>query len=65
MNDNIIRILLLVILIFDVSQLVDGVDASNKENIDPTETDDWLHRDDSFHAKNIDDELISNQLPGN
>jgi hypothetical protein len=49
-----------------VSQLVDGEDASNKENMDPNETeDDWLHRNDSINANNIDDELISNQLKGN
>jgi hypothetical protein len=48
-----------------VSYLVDGVDASNKENMDPNEIDDWLHRNDSIHANNIDDKLISNQLPGN
>jgi hypothetical protein len=29
-------------LIFDVSRLVDGQDASNKENMDPNEIDDWL-----------------------
>jgi hypothetical protein len=52
-------------LIFHVSQLVDGENASNKENMNPNETDDWLHRNDSFHANNIDDEIISNQLPGN
>ena len=46
-----------------MSQLVDGQDASNKENMDPTETDDWLHRNDSLHAINIDD--ISNWLSGN
>jgi hypothetical protein len=43
--------------------LVDGHDASNKENMDPNETDDWLHRNDSLHANNIDD--ISNWLTGN
>ena len=52
-------------LLCDVSQLVDGEDASDKENIDPNETDDWLHRNDLIHANNIDDEPISNQLPGN
>jgi hypothetical protein len=44
-------------------QLVDGQDTPNKENVDPNETDDWFHRNDSFHAKNVDD--ISNQLSGN
>ena len=53
------------LLICAVSQLVDGVDASNKENMDLNETNDWLHRNDSIHANNIDDELISSQLPGN
>jgi hypothetical protein len=43
--------------------LVDGHDASNKENMDPNETDDWLHRNDSLHANHIDD--ISNWLTGN
>jgi hypothetical protein len=52
-------------LICVVSQLVDGQDASNKENMDPTKTDDWLHRNDSLHANNIDDILISNQLLDN
>jgi hypothetical protein len=52
-------------LICVVSQLVDGQDASNKENMDPNETDDWLHRNDSLHANNIDDILISNRLSGN
>ena len=47
-------------LICDVSQLVDAEDASDKENMDPNEIDDWLHRNDSIHANNIDDELISN-----
>ena len=51
------------LLICAVSQLVDGQDASNKENMDPAETDDWLHRNDSPHAINIDD--ISNWLSGN
>ena len=37
-NNNII--LLLMLLICAVSQLVDGQDASNKENMDPAETDD-------------------------
>jgi hypothetical protein len=41
-----------------MSQLVDGQDASNKENMDPNETDDWLHRNDSLYANNIDDILI-------
>jgi hypothetical protein len=31
----------------------------------PNETDDWLHKNDSLHANNIDDILISNQLSGN
>ena len=31
--------------------------------MDPNETDDWLHRNDSLHAINIDD--ISNWLSGN
>ena len=51
------------LLIRAVSQLVDGQDGSNKENMDPNETDDWLHRNDSLHAINIDD--ISNQISGN
>ena len=46
-----------------MSRLVDGQDASNKENMDPNVTDDWLHRNDSLHAINIDD--ISNWLSGN
>jgi hypothetical protein len=45
-----------------VSQLVDGQDASNKKNMNPNEIDDWLHRNDSLHANNIDDILISNRL---
>ena len=52
-------------LICDVSQLVDGRGASNKENMDPNETDDWLHRNDSLHTNNNDDILMSNQLSGN
>ena len=31
--------------------------------MDPNETDDWLHRNDSLHAINIDD--IFNQISGN
>jgi hypothetical protein len=53
----------LMLLIYVVSQLVDGQDASNKKNMDPNETDDWLHRNDSLYANNIDD--ISNSLSGN
>ena len=52
-------------LISVVSQLVDGQDASNKENMDHNETDDWLHRNDSLYGNNIDDILISNWLSGN
>jgi hypothetical protein len=48
-----------------VSQLVDGQDASNKKNMDPNETDDLLHRNDSLYANNIDDILTSNRLSGN
>jgi hypothetical protein len=44
-------------------QLVDGQDTPNKENVDPNETDDWFHRNDSFHADNVDN--ISNELSGN
>jgi hypothetical protein len=51
------------LLICVVSQLVDGQDASNKENMNPNETDDWLHRNDLLYANNIDD--ISNSLSGN
>jgi hypothetical protein len=46
------------------SRLVDVQHASNKENVEPNETDDWLHRNDSLHANNIDDILISNRLSG-
>ena len=52
-------------LMFDMSRLVDGQDASNKENMDPNVTDDWMYRNDSLHANNIDDILISNWLSGN
>jgi hypothetical protein len=52
-------------LVYDVSQLVDGQDASNKENMDPNETDDWLEMNDSLHANNNDDILMSNRLSGN
>jgi hypothetical protein len=45
-------------LICDVSQLIDGQDVSNKENMDPNKTDDWLHMNDSLRANNIDDVLI-------
>ena len=65
LSNNIDITILLMLLIHAVSQLVDGQDAPNKENMDPNETDDWLHRNDSIHANNIDDELISSQLPGN
>ena len=47
--------LLLLFLICDVIQFVDGDDASNKQNIEPNETNDLLHRNDSHHADNIDD----------
>jgi hypothetical protein len=45
--------------------LVDGQDSSNKENVDPNKTDDWLHRNDSLDANNIDEILISNRMAGN
>jgi len=62
--DNIdITTILLMLLIRVVSKLVDGQDASNKENMDPNETDDWLHRNDLLHAINIDD--ISHRISGN
>jgi hypothetical protein len=32
---------------------VDNNTASNKENVDLVETDDWLHRNDSYHTNNI------------
>ena len=48
-----------------MSQLVDGQDAANKENMEPNGIDDWLHRNDSLHANNIDDIVTSNRLPGN
>ena len=40
-----------------------GHDAPDKENLDPNETDDWLHRNDSLHGNNLDD--ICNSLSGN
>jgi hypothetical protein len=46
-------------------QLVDGQTASNKENMDPNETDDWLYKNDSLHANNNDDILMSKRLSGN
>jgi len=65
LSNNIDITILLMLLIRAVSQLVDGQDGSNKENMDPNETDDWLHRNDSLHANNIYDILISNRLSGN
>ena len=65
LSNNIDITILLMLLIHVVSQLVDGQDAPNKENMDPNETDDWLHRNDSLHANNIYDILISNRLSGN
>ena len=65
LSNNIDITILLMLLIHAVSQLVDGQDAPNKENMDPNETDDWLHRNDSLHANNIYDILISNRLSGN
>ena len=50
-------------LICAMSQLVDGQDVSNKENMDPNETNDWLHRNDLLYANNRGD--ISNRLAGN
>lgn len=46
---------IIVFLICDVIQFVDGDDASNNQNIEPNETNDSLHRNDSHHADNIDD----------
>jgi len=63
LSNNIDITILLMLLMRAVSQLVDGQDGSNKENMDPNETDDWLHRNDSLHAINIDD--IFNQISGN
>jgi hypothetical protein len=39
--------------------------ASNKENVDPMEADDWLHRNDSYSTQNIVDENMSTQLSCN
>jgi hypothetical protein len=44
---------------------VDDLAASNKENIDPVETNDWLHRNDSYHAHNNVDENLVTRLPCN
>jgi hypothetical protein len=44
---------------------VDGDTASNKENIEPIETDDWLHRNDSYQTYNIVDENMSTRLSCN
>lgn len=41
---------------------VDDDVASDKENMDPIETDDWLHRNDSYHTHNIVDQNISTRL---
>jgi hypothetical protein len=60
LSNNMDITILLIFLICDVSQLVDGHDTPDKENMDPNETDDWLHRNDSFQGNNIDD--ISNWL---
>ena len=38
---------------------VDNDAASNKENVDPVETDDWLHRNDSYHTNNIVNDNMS------
>jgi hypothetical protein len=35
---------------------VDNGAASNKENMDPVETNDWLHRNDSYQTNNSVDE---------
>jgi hypothetical protein len=35
---------------------VDNAAASNKENEDPDETNDWLHRNDSYQTNKIIDE---------
>lgn len=44
---------------------VDDDAASNKENIEPVETDDWLHRNDSYQTYNIVDENMSTRLSCN
>jgi len=48
-----------------VYNFVDDEAASNKENVDPGETDYWLHRNDSNHTNNIVDENMSTQLSCN
>ena len=51
--------------ICNVYNFVDDEAASNKKNVDPSETDDWLHRNDSNHTNNIVDENMSTQLSCN
>jgi hypothetical protein len=47
-----------------VSKFAADEDATNKENLDPNETNDWLHRNNSHCDHNIDDESISAHLSG-
>ena len=51
--------------ICNVYNFVDDEAASNKKNVDPGKTDDWLHRNDSYHTNNIVDENMSTQLSCN
>jgi len=51
--------------ICNVYNFVDDEAASNKENVDPGETYDWHHRNDSYHSNNIVDENMSTQLSCN
>jgi hypothetical protein len=46
-----------------MSKFVAGEDASNKENLDPDETNDWLHRNDSQCAQSVN-EPVSTHFPG-
>ena len=44
---------------------VDNDVASNTENMDLVETNDWLHRNDSYQINNIVDENMSTRLSCN
>jgi len=44
---------------------VDNDAASNKENMDPAETYDWLHRNNFYQTHNIVDENMSTRLSCN
>jgi hypothetical protein len=44
---------------------VDDDTTLNKENVDPMEADDWLHRNDSYQTQNIVDENMTTRLSCN